>query len=304
MTITTYKGDPRANMSIGTVLNIPVELIDTAPQVRTKFKEETIAELAADIRAHGILQPLVVQQRGQRFTLLIGERRLRAIRYLGDTTAPAILATVSADMAEEVQLMENIQRENLNTADLAEAIKGLWKKHGSVTEVARRCNKSPSWVSKRLALALDVGISTAALLDANVKDVEMLYTFAKLEKINPKKARQIMTAVMDGTLGREDVKEWLLANDDAPALPTIDPEKNLNLPLFQQTLQTDAPADPIEAAPVPESVYSEHLRQQYAVMYEALEAIRDFDKTLRPQQKAEAMRNIARNTLNSFKNSV
>lgn len=274
-----------------TVLNIPVELIDTAPQVRTKFKEETIAELAADIRAHGVLQPIVVQQRGQRFTLLIGERRLRAIRYLGDTTAPAILATISAEMAEEVQLMENIQREDLNTADLAEAIKTLWKKHGSVAEVARRVNKSPSWVSKRLALALDVGISTATLLDANVKDVEMLYTFGKLERLNPKKARELMPMILNGTLGRDDVKDWLLSNDDAAPIAKPDPDNDKNLPLF-----------PIETPTSNQT--SEELRTQYATMYQALENIANMDKSLRPLQKAENMRKIARECLNSFASAL
>lgn len=197
------------------VLNIPLDLIDTAPQVRTRFKDETIAELAADIRAHGVLQPLVVQQHGTRFMLLIGERRLRAIRFLGDSTAPAILATVSKDMAEEVQLMENIQREDLNTADLAAAIHHLWKKHGTVAEVAKRVHKSSSWVSKRLALALNVGPATTALLDANVKDVELIYNFKKLEKINPAKALQLVPAIIDGTIGRDEVNDWLLDTDDA-----------------------------------------------------------------------------------------
>jgi ParB family chromosome partitioning protein len=208
-------------MTNAQVLNIPIELIDIAPQVRTKFKEETIAELAADIRAHGVLQPLIVQQNGKRFTLLIGGRRLRAIRYLGDATVPAIIATVSKDMAEEVQLMENIQREDLNTADLAAAVKNLWKKHGSVIEVAKRINKSHSWVSKRLAIALNVGKSTAALLDANVKDVELLYHFIKLEKLNPKKAGELVAPIIAGTIGRDDVKDWILDDGKAEELSAL-----------------------------------------------------------------------------------
>jgi len=207
-----------------TVLNIPLDMIDTAPQVRTRFNLESIAELAADIKAHGVLQPLVVQQKGERFVLLIGERRLKAITFMGGTTAPAIVATVSADMAGEVQLMENIQREDLNTKDLAAAIHALWIKHGSVSETARRCNKSASWVSKRLSLALNCGPATTALLDAGIKDVELLYQFKKLEKLNANKAMQLVPTVIDGTIGREDINEWILSDgeppkDKAPALP-------------------------------------------------------------------------------------
>lgn len=187
-----------------TVMNIPVDMIDTAPQVRKVFKDASIAELAADIQEHGVLQPLVVQQSGERFTLLIGERRLRAIRYLGSVTAPAIITTVAQELAEEVQLMENIQREDLCTKDLATAIKGLWEKHKSVTEVAKRMHKSSSWVSKRLALAMNVGPVTATLMDS-VKDVELLYLFAKLEKLDGVKARMMADAVMAGDAGRGEI---------------------------------------------------------------------------------------------------
>lgn len=187
-----------------TVMDVPLELIDTAPQVRKVFKDASIAELAADIEAHGVLQPLVVQQNGERFTLLIGERRLRAIRYLGAVTAPAILATVAPELAEEVQLMENIQREDLSTKDLAAAIKGLWEKHKSVSEVAKRVHKSSSWVSKRLALAMNVGPVTATLMDS-VKDVELLYLFAKLEKLDGVKARMLAADVMAGDAGRGEI---------------------------------------------------------------------------------------------------
>lgn len=187
-----------------TVMNIPLDLIDTAPQVRKVFKDASIAELAADIEALGVLQPLVVQQNGERFTLLIGERRLRAIRYLGAVTAPAILATVAPELTEEVQLMENIQREDLSIKDLATAIKGLWEKHRSVSEVAKRVRKSSSWVSKRLALAMNVGPVTATLMDS-VKDVELLYLFAKLEKLDGVKARMLAADVMAGNAGRAEI---------------------------------------------------------------------------------------------------
>ena len=200
---------------MSTVLNIPLGMIDTAPQVRTKFNDESIAELAADIQAHGVLQPLVVQAKGARFQLLIGERRLRACQLIQAATVPAILATISAELAEEVQLMENIQREDLCNKDLAQAIHALWKKHGSIAEVGRRVHKSPSWVSKRLALALDVGPACTLLLDANVKDVELIYNFKKLEKINPKKALQLAPEVIAGTLGRDDINDWILETDGA-----------------------------------------------------------------------------------------
>lgn len=246
-----------------TVMNIPLDQIETAPQVRTKFGQAGIEELAADIKAHGVLQPLVVRQRGDKFLLLIGERRFRACRFLGAATVPAIVATVADELAEEVQLTENIQREDLNAKDLAAAIEKLWRKHGSVSEVAKRVKKSPSWVSKRLALALDVGVHTCALMDGNVKDVELLYNFGKLEKINPAKARDMVPAIIGGEAGREDVKAAILENSDMP-----EKADTLTGDLFEGEQQSPSPAPAIEAATAPNM--EELLRKQLQIAMAAL----------------------------------
>lgn len=196
------------------VLNVPVNLIDTEAQVRTEFNETSIAQLAADIRDNGLLQPIVVRPNGDRYRLLIGERRLRAMRMIGAETAPAIIAAVPDVLAQHVQLMENIQREDLNAKDLAAAIKTIWDKLGSSAAVAKAVHKSPSWVSKRLSLALNAGISTTALIDGNIKDIELLYQFAKLEKINPASAANLVPHVLMGTIGREQVVDHLVGLDN------------------------------------------------------------------------------------------
>lgn len=274
-------------MTNAQVLNIPLDLIDTAPQVRTRFNLESIAELAADITIHGVLQPLVVQQQGQRFRLLIGERRLKAIAFMGGTTAPAIIATVSADLAGEVQLMENIQREDLNAKDLANAIHALWIKNGTVAEVARRCNKSPSWVSKRLALALKCGPATTALLDAGVKDIELLYQFKKLEKLNPSKALKLVPHVIDGTIGREEINEWILSDGEPPkekGSADDQPGQQEDMPAEQDDEKRMIAADDV-------------LRKNYAAMRLALEKIYDVPSNLRPLEKADRMRAYAKDAL-------
>jgi len=282
-------------MTNAQVLNIPIDMIDTAPQVRTHFNLESIAELAADIKAHGVLQPLVVQANGSRFMLLIGERRLKAIKFMGGTTAPAILATVSQELAGEVQLMENIQREDLNSKDLAAAIHALWKKHGTVTEVAKRCNKSPSWVSKRLALALQCGPATTALLDAGVKDVELLYQFKKLEKLNPQKAMQLVPAVIDGIIGREDINEWILSDGEPPAHQEKEPDPE---PIQDNDQDEDDEQAGIEAA-------DSLLRKEHAAMRRALQAIANHSEhingnKLPPTKVKNNMQGLARAALDKL----
>lgn len=293
----TTKTVSHAKTSAGQVMQIEVSLIDVDAQVRTVFNDETIAQLAADIRDNGVLQPLVVRPSGARYTLLIGERRLRAIRYLGDDTAPAIIADVADELANHVQLMENIQREDLNTKDLAGAIKTLWDKHGSVAAVATVCHKSPSWVSKRLALALATGPSTTALLDGNVKDVDLIYQFAKLEKTNPKKARALVNPILLGMIGRQDVIDHLLDNDDLPE-PPIKPETQQS---EAKTAESDRPADAIGEAPTPEQLI---LMTQNATMRIALEKIANLDKSLRPLDKANRMREIAAAALKELQPQV
>lgn len=193
----------------GTVKLIPTELVRALPQVRTTFKESSIAELAADIEAHGILQPLVVRPDGKGYTIIIGERRFRAIQKLNAPFVPAIVAEIKETEREEIQLIENIQREDLSAKDLTGSIHKLWKKHGSVAKVAQVCNKSKSWVSKRLAIALEVGALTVQLLDANVKDVELLYAFSMLEKADDQRARALLPDILEKQKGRKDVQSEL-----------------------------------------------------------------------------------------------
>lgn len=280
-----------------TVMNIPMDLIDVPPQVRTKFNQQSIEELAADIKATGgLISPCIVQQNGPRFLLRIGGRRYRALMLNGATTLPAIVGTIADSQVVRMQLIENIQREDLSTKDLANAVKDLWEQHGrSAAEVARQLHKSPSWVSKRLALALGVGESTTALLDGQVKDVELLYNFTKLEKTDPATAREMVPGILCGDLGREDVVSALLANPDT--LPAAAPiEHNPTLPLFPETQQSDAPADAIGAATVENTEEIELLRQQCEIMKAALKRIELLHGRF-PNQNASAMRVIAQETL-------
>lgn len=271
------------------VMNIPLDLIDTAPQVRTRFNLDTIDELAADIAVHGILQPLIVQPHGERFTLLIGERRFRALQRNKADTAPAIVATVSRQIAKEVQLMENIQREDLNTKDLAAAIHDLWTAHGTVAEVAKRCHKSPSWVSKRLALALGCGPATTALLDAGVKDVELLYQFKKLEKIDPKRAQLLVKDVIAGTVGREEINDWIIGDAD-DAKEDSEPEKQQS-----DLLTTSADGDP--DAGITEL---DQLKQQCVAMKIALTKIRTMKNLKAIYKTRDELRRIAAECLNKL----
>jgi ParB family chromosome partitioning protein len=110
-----------------TVLQLAIDQIDQNPhQTRREFDEDTLRELADSIAAQGVVQPIVVRPGKQgRFTLILGERRLRASVRLGKTTIPAIVKRVSEQQAGEMTLVENLQREDLNCVEQAEAFANL-----------------------------------------------------------------------------------------------------------------------------------------------------------------------------------
>jgi ParB family chromosome partitioning protein len=110
-----------------TVFLVGIDLIDPNPyQTRREFNEQALAELRDSIAAQGVLQPIVVRPSVEgRFILILGERRLRASKMAGKTTIPVIVKRVSEQQAAEMTLVENLQREDLNCIEQAEAFANL-----------------------------------------------------------------------------------------------------------------------------------------------------------------------------------
>lgn len=105
---------------------IPVDLIDPNPvQPRRVFQNERLEELAQSIRENGIIQPLVVRKSGTRYQLIAGERRLRAAKLADIKSVPAVIREIADDRLLEVTLIENIQREDLNPIETANAFARL-----------------------------------------------------------------------------------------------------------------------------------------------------------------------------------
>ena len=122
-------------------------------QPRHQFAEEELAELTGSIREQGVLQPLIVRKSDPGFELIAGERRLRAARRAGLSQVPVVLKTVSDDQLLELSLVENIQRENLNPIEEAEAYHRLIQQlHLTQDQAAARVGKSRSAVANFLRL--------------------------------------------------------------------------------------------------------------------------------------------------------
>ena len=139
----------------GKPLEIPIDSIDPNPfQTRSHMNEEQLAELAASIKANGVVQPVLVRRlAGQRFQLIAGERRWRASKLAGKSTIPAILRQVSDEQAMEITIVENLQRADLNPMEQARAFERLSREfHMTQEQMAVRTGKDRASVSNFLRL--------------------------------------------------------------------------------------------------------------------------------------------------------
>jgi ParB family chromosome partitioning protein len=135
-------------------LQLDIDLIDPSPyQPRTRFREEALDELARSIQASGIIQPLVVRSKGTRYELIAGERRWRAAQRAGLTKVTAIIRQVPDELALEMTLVENIQREDLNAIEAARAFERLMDEFDMTQEsVAERTGKDRTTVANAVRL--------------------------------------------------------------------------------------------------------------------------------------------------------
>lgn len=143
-----------AGPEIPGVREIPIDAIAANPrQPRKRFREQGLEALAGSIREQGVISPLILRRGRDGYELVAGERRLRAARQAGLRSVPAIVREVADAEALELALVENLQREDLNAVEEAEAYRRLIEDFGQSQEgVARRIGKDRSTVSNALRL--------------------------------------------------------------------------------------------------------------------------------------------------------
>lgn len=129
------------------------DIVPNRDQPRHEFNAQRLEELMQSIRSNGVIQPIVVSQRGRQYEIVCGERRFQAVKRLGLSTVPAIVRDVDPANLLEVALIENIQRQDLNSIEEAMAYQRLQEsKQFSQEEIAQKVGKDRSTIANSIRL--------------------------------------------------------------------------------------------------------------------------------------------------------
>ena len=212
------------------VADIEIDRIEPNPfQPRRNFSDESLRELSQSIERHGLIQPIIVIRKGDNFTLIAGERRLRATKLLGEDKIKAIVANIGDKNLRELALIENIQRENLSPIELANAYQELINEYKITQEaLASIVKKSRTQITNTLRL-LGLDEHTKELIDEGKITQGHAKIMVGLNKDNQK---LVADSIMGQKLSVRDtenlVKRLKNSNQSRPRIDFED-RKNLNL---------------------------------------------------------------------------
>ena len=208
------------------IRQINLDQIEPNPdQPRLAFDEATLGELAASIREHGVLQPVLVRPLGpHRFQLIAGERRWRASRLAQVATIPAMVDEIDDETAMEIAIIENLQREDLSPLDEAAMYDRMIRDHGySIRRLAEKLGKDKGYVENRLRLA-DAPPEIRQLV--SVRKDTLSHAYELLKVTDPRRRRRLADQVASGELSLVKLRDRIEGRRrPAPVRPTIPAKK-------------------------------------------------------------------------------
>ncbi|MEP6639971.1 MAG: ParB/RepB/Spo0J family partition protein [Chloroflexota bacterium] len=202
--------------SIG-VRIVQIDRIEPNPeQPRMVFEPEALNELAASIREHGVLQPILVRPLGPNtYQIVAGERRWRASRLAGLETIPALIEEIDDDTALEIAIIENLQREDLTPLDEAAMYDRMVHEHGySIRKLADKLGKDKGYLENRLRLA-DAPPEIRELVSLRKDSLSHAYELMKVD--DPKKRRKLAEQVARGELTLIKLRDKIEGRRSRPA---------------------------------------------------------------------------------------
>ena len=181
------------------VRDLPLtKVVPNPEQPRMTFHEDTLNELAASIREHGVLQPILVRPAGDEFQIIAGERRWRASKIAGKESIPAIVERFDDATALEIALIENLQREDLSPLDEAVIYKKMTGELGySIRNLAAKLGKDKGYLENRLRLA-SAPDDVREMISQRSDTITHAYELMKVD--DQKKRRALVKQVLEGQL--------------------------------------------------------------------------------------------------------
>jgi ParB/RepB/Spo0J family partition protein len=201
---------------------VQVDHIEPNPeQPRLVFEPAALDELAASIREHGVLQPILVRPLGPNtYQIVAGERRWRASRLAGLETIPALIEDIDDDTALEIAIIENLQREDLTPLDEAAMYDRMVHEHGySIRKLADKLGKDKGYLENRLRLA-DAPPEIRELVSLRKDSLSHAYELMKVE--DPKKRRRLAEQVARGELTLIKLRDKIEGRRARPATDVED----------------------------------------------------------------------------------
>jgi ParB family chromosome partitioning protein len=217
----------------GEPLLAPIELLEEDPgNPRTEFPEGELAELAADIGEHSILQPIVVRSPGSdgRYRVLFGAKRLRAAKLAGLREVPVVIGTSAHDVY--AQVAENQKRHGLSPLDLAKFMRSRVDAGESNADIARRMGIDQTTVTHHLALLTLPPDLNEAFRSGRCTSPKTLYELAKLRDKRPEQVKAIVAR--EGKITRRDVTTLKAPRRPARTVGRAAPTRRRNASLSAQ----------------------------------------------------------------------
>jgi ParB family chromosome partitioning protein len=219
---------------------IPIDAIDPNPeQPRRRFDPEQLERLGQSIRQHGVLQPVVLRRAGERFELVVGERRWRAARGVGRTTIPAVVLDVDPRERLELALVENVQRRDLNPIELAHAFRALADGGATQEQIGERVGLDRSTIANHLRL---LELTRELQEDVELGRLGVGHAKALLQVTSPERRRHLRERIVREQLSVR-AAEQLAQHAGAAAAParrraSPDPDRQRLTDRLRQRLQT------------------------------------------------------------------
>lgn len=223
-------------LSSAASLEIEVSLIELSPyQPRTNFDEENLKSLIESIKEQGVIQPILVRKSNKnKYELIAGERRLRAVKTLGHEKIPAIVKTINDESAAVYALLENVQRENLNPIEEALGLEKLIKQFKFTQEnLAKKTGKSRSHIANLIRL-LSLDKYVIDLLSK--KKIDMGHARALLS-LSHSSQKIYADKVVSQKLSVREIERMVVENDAPGSKKTTKIKKDAHLSSIENQLR-------------------------------------------------------------------